>query len=111
MTLGDVIAGADLVISTVGGERGGGSGDLVEQGADLDAVVHLPGGERGDGDLARFGIEAGVQLAPRHIGLDADTGQVVAATLTIKDVDDGAGVGAFRSSTGTSGAVHSRRRV
>jgi len=28
-----------------------------------------------------------------HIGLDADTGQIVAATLTTKDVDDGAEVG------------------
>ena len=28
-----------------------------------------------------------------HIGLDADTGQIVAATLTLKDVDDGADVG------------------
>ena len=28
-----------------------------------------------------------------HIGLDADTGQIVAATLTRKEVDDGAEVG------------------
>ena len=28
-----------------------------------------------------------------HIGLDADTGQIVAAVLTAKDVDDGAAVG------------------
>ncbi len=28
-----------------------------------------------------------------HIGLDADTGQIVAATLTMKDIDDGAEVG------------------
>jgi len=30
-----------------------------------------------------------------HIGLDADTGQIVAAALTTKDVDDGAEVGAL----------------
>jgi Transposase DDE domain len=28
-----------------------------------------------------------------HIGLDADTGQIVAASLTAKEVDDGAEVG------------------
>ncbi len=28
-----------------------------------------------------------------HIGLDADTGQIVAAALTTKDIDDGAEVG------------------
>ena len=30
-----------------------------------------------------------------HIGLDADTGQIVAATLTTKEVDDGAQTGAL----------------
>ncbi len=30
-----------------------------------------------------------------HIGVDADTGQIVAATLTTKEVDDGAEVGAL----------------
>ena len=31
-----------------------------------------------------------------HVGLDADTGQIVAAALTTKEVDDGAQTGAVR---------------
>ncbi len=30
-----------------------------------------------------------------HLGIDADTGQIVAASLTAKEVDDGAEVGAL----------------
>ncbi len=30
-----------------------------------------------------------------HIGLDANTGQIVAAVLTTREVDDGAGVGSL----------------
>jgi hypothetical protein len=37
-----------------------------------------------------------------HLGLDADTGQIVAATLTTKDVDDGAKVGPLLDQVGTS---------
>ena len=37
-----------------------------------------------------------------HIGLDADTGQIVAATLTTKDVDDGAEVGPLLDQVGAS---------
>jgi len=32
-----------------------------------------------------------------HIGVDADTGEIIAAELTSKDVDDGSQVGALRS--------------
>ena len=37
-----------------------------------------------------------------HIGLDADTGQIVAASLTAKEVDDGAEVGALLDQVQTS---------
>ncbi len=37
-----------------------------------------------------------------HIGLDPDTGQIVAAALTAKDVDDGAEVGALLDQVETS---------
>ena len=37
-----------------------------------------------------------------HIGLDADTGQIVAAALTTKEVDDGAEVGPLLDQIGTS---------
>ncbi len=35
-----------------------------------------------------------------HLGLDADTGQIVAATLTTKDIDDGAEVGPLLDQVG-----------
>ena len=37
-----------------------------------------------------------------HVGLDADTGQIVAASLTTKEVDDGAEVGALLDQVETS---------
>jgi hypothetical protein len=37
---------------------------LIEQGADLGAVVHLLGGQRHRDDLPGVGIQADVQLAP-----------------------------------------------
>ena len=49
-----------------------------------------------------------------HIGMDAETGQIVAATLTTKDVDDGAEVSALLDQVAGSvasftGVVHRRR--
>jgi hypothetical protein len=37
---------------------------LVQQGADLRAVIHVVGGQRGRDDLAGVGIPAEVELPP-----------------------------------------------
>ncbi len=49
VTLGHAGVNAVLVVPAVPRDRGHGSRDLVEQGADLGAVVDLLGGERGKG--------------------------------------------------------------
>jgi len=41
----------------------------------------------------KHGIKTRRSWHKLHIGLDADTGQIVAAMLTTKDIDDGAEVG------------------
>jgi hypothetical protein len=47
-----------------------------------------------------------------HIGVDIDTGQIVAAALTAKEIDDGAEVGPLaRSGVGIRGLLHGRRGV
>ena len=51
-----------LVVDAVGGERGHRSRDLVEQGADLGAVIDLLCGQRRRDDLAGAGVQADVQL-------------------------------------------------
>ncbi len=43
--------------------------------------------------IEKHGAKARRSWRKLHIGLDADTGQIVAASLTTKDVDDGAEVG------------------
>jgi hypothetical protein len=43
--------------------------------------------------VATFGIGEGSQARPElHLGVDAETGQIVASALTSKEVDDGAQV-------------------
>src|SRR5437870_13228923 len=65
MTGSDRAVDAVLVVCAIGGERGDGTIDLVEQGTDLRAVIDIIGGEcRGD-DPTRVGIDADVQFAPR----------------------------------------------
>ena len=64
MTLGHSRRNALLVVGAVGGEGGHGSRDLVEQGADLGAIVPFFVGQRRGDDLAGVGIHADVQLAP-----------------------------------------------
>ena len=47
-----------------------------------------------------------------HLGLDAETGQIVAAALTTKEVDDGAQTSALLDpGHGIRGLVHQRRRL
>ncbi len=65
MALGNRSGHAVLVEPTVGGERGYGSVDLIEQGAGLGAIVDLFGRERGSDDLPGVGVYAQVQLPPR----------------------------------------------
>ncbi len=43
--------------------------------------------------VERHGTKTRRSWRKLHIGMDADTGQIVAATLTTKDVDDGAEIG------------------
>ena len=71
MAPGNAVMNAVLVVSAVGDERGHHARDLVEQGADLGAVVDLLGGQRRRDDPARAGVQADVQLAPRPARLGA----------------------------------------
>ncbi len=71
MALGNAGVDAVLVVSAVAGERGHCARDLVEQGADLGAVIDLLGCERRGDDLARLGIQADVQLPPGPARLGA----------------------------------------
>ena len=71
MALGNAVVNAVLVVSAVGGERGHRARDLVEQGANLGAVVDLLGGQRRGDDLAALGIHADVQFSPRPARLGA----------------------------------------
>ncbi len=64
MAPGDGGANALLVVCAVAGEGRHGSRDLVEQGADLGAVVHLLAGQRRRDDLPGVGVQADVRLAP-----------------------------------------------
>src|SRR5438309_9859305 len=65
MTGSDLAVDAVLVVCAIGGERGDGTIDLVEQGTDLRAVIDIIGGQRGGDDPTRVGIDADVQFAPR----------------------------------------------
>ena len=47
----------------------------------------------GEWPIEKYGAKTRRSWRKLHIGLDADTGQIVAATLTMKNVDDGAEVG------------------
>jgi len=71
MALGNAGVNAVLVIPAIAGERGHRACDLIEQGADLGAVVDLLGCERGSDDLAAAGIQANVQLPPGPARLGA----------------------------------------
>jgi hypothetical protein len=69
MTDGDFGINTVLIVGPITGERGQRAGDLVEQRADLSAVVHLFRGQRRGHDLTGAGIDADVQFAPSAAGL------------------------------------------
>ena len=60
MALADAGVDAVLVVRAVAGERGDRAVHLVQQGADLRAVIHIVGGQRGGYDLAGVGVPAEV---------------------------------------------------
>jgi hypothetical protein len=64
MTLGHCGGNAFLVVGAVRGKRGHRCRHLVEQGANLGAVIDVVGGQRHGDNLAILGIHADVQLAP-----------------------------------------------
>jgi hypothetical protein len=64
MTFGDHGGNAFLVVRAISGERGHGCRHLVEQGANLGAVIDVVGGQRRRDNLAAVGIHADVQLPP-----------------------------------------------
>ena len=59
-----------LIVGSIAGHRRHGIRDLVEQSADLGAVIDVFAGQRRSHDLAGLGIDAEVQLPPRspHLG-------------------------------------------
>src|SRR3954470_5862061 len=62
VTLGDRGGNAFLVVGAVRGERGHWCRHLVEQGANLGAVIDVVGGQRRRDNLASVGVYADVQL-------------------------------------------------
>jgi len=58
--LGDGAGNALLVVCTVAGERRHGSRHLVQQGADLSAIIDVLRRQRCRDDLAGFGVHADV---------------------------------------------------
>ena len=114
MALADAGVHAVLIVRSVAGDRGDRTGHLVEQGANLRAVVGLAAGQgRGD-DPPGVGIHAEVQHFPRPACLGAmfldqplpgphsfrpvsawtpRPAGIVAATLTDRDEDDASQVG------------------
>jgi len=70
MTCGDAGGDTVLIVGAVARERGNGIGDLVQQKADLGAVVHVLASQQGGDDLPGAGIQAEVQLppGPAHLG-------------------------------------------
>ncbi len=64
MALGDTGCDALLVVGAVAGERGERAYHLVEQRADLGAIVGIMAGQHGGEDLPGIGVHPEVQLAP-----------------------------------------------
>ncbi len=71
MALGNAGVDAVLVVSTVASERSHRACNLIEQGADLGAIVDLLGRERRSNDLAAANIHPDVQLSPGPARLGA----------------------------------------
>jgi len=71
MTLGDCGGNTLLVICAIGGERGHGSHDLIEQGASLGIIIDFLRGQRRSHDLSGVGIQASVELTPGPTRLGA----------------------------------------
>ena len=61
-------------------------------------------GGAGEGLVEKHGTKTRRSWRKLHIGLDADTGQIAAAALTTKEVDDGAEVGPLPDQAGASAA-------
>src|SRR4051794_6554280 len=69
VTVGDGGVNTVLIVGPIPRERGQRIDDLIEQRADLSAVIDIFGGQRRGHDLAAAGIDADVQLAPGTAGL------------------------------------------
>jgi hypothetical protein len=67
------LAGGDavLVVGAVAGEGGDGIEDLVQQVADLGAIIGVVSGQHRGDDLPGAGVQAEVQLPPRPANLGA----------------------------------------
>src|SRR3954451_16761058 len=65
VTLGDAGVDAVLVVSAITRERGHRSRHLVEQGANLGAIIGIMGGQHRGDDLAGVGVHAEMELSPR----------------------------------------------
>src|SRR4051812_34802666 len=65
MALGDAGVDSFLIVGPVTRERSDRTRDLVEQGANLGAVIHVVGGQRRRDDPARVSIHTEVELTPR----------------------------------------------
>src|SRR3954470_4679777 len=62
VTLGDAGVDAVLVVSAITRERGHRSRHLVEQGANLGAIIGIMGGQHRGDDLAGVGVHAEMQM-------------------------------------------------
>src|SRR3712207_2041917 len=64
MALGDVAVDTVLIVRSLARERSERTRDLVEQGANLRAVIDIVGRQLRRDDPARVGIHADVELSP-----------------------------------------------
>src|SRR3954454_17566007 len=64
LTLGHGAVNGFAVVGAIGGDRGDGAGDLIEQRADQGGVTLLDGGQLGGQDLAAVGIDREMEFAP-----------------------------------------------
>ena len=64
MTLADLTVDIVPIVRSIASKRRNRSGNLLEQGADLRAVIDILAGQLGGDDLSRVGIDADMELSP-----------------------------------------------
>jgi hypothetical protein len=64
MTLADLTVDIVAIVRSIAGIRRDRSGNLLQQGSDLRAVIDIVAGRLGGDDLSRVGVDADMELSP-----------------------------------------------